>query len=309
MVRTTVEKERIIEPICDRLAEMFGYRITYEEIPKTFRRVFQQYEDKFSTIEIHHMKMGYAEEIGDVVYQVLKLIMVSERILLEEKQKKLYDTYKSKISSSGFSVDIDTLYQDAIDMIDEKMIGNLADHLGWRQFPKRLTTAANFLANQYVSYISRSMHPELSGGAYHTAEYIKNDRISEETAELIDILTCPSRVLTGMSLVNDMEKNMKLAEMIIMHTKCIYGNQFHTTVSGSSYFTTLDKLLKEKARNDMTLQDVLDFTLFKIRGRQELNFMGYVDKEVKRICKPLEYMLEAGLVKGIYSNSLVTRTI
>jgi len=42
---------------------------------------------------------------------------------------------------------------------------------------------------------------------------------------------------------------------------------------------------------------VLEFTLFKIRGRNEMTFDGIEKKKLKKVCKVVEYFLAADLVR------------
>src|SRR3989338_8416187 len=53
----------------------------------------------------------------------------------------------------------------------------------------------------------------------------------------------------------------------------------------------LSRILKEKIKKPVTMEDTLHLMFLKMKGRQELDFMGVPEQTMRYICKPVEYLI------------------
>ena len=274
-----------------KLEQGFGYKVDIKLIPEVFLGNFYKAAERFSKETIQTTKMGYAEEAGDITYQTLKLIGIDCGAMTSEKMGKLHKMHKSKFKGGILTVDYDTIYLDAFTMLDKKDIQVMMKRLPDDIFAHNYDRARDYLANQQLSYVSRSLNPKQSGGGFHTPEYVKATKFPEEVAELVDVLSYPNQRLKGEEILNDMIKRLENSQYLVSLSKGVIKD----VKNSEKLLYFLDDLLHQKLEN-VGLEEVLGFTLFKIRGRQELSFKGYNTEDVHCICKPLEYLMEADLM-------------
>lgn len=296
-IRQTINKQGIEKAITS-LEKRLKLKISRRGVPEVFKNHFYEAALRFSTDNIDNYKMGYAEEGGDIAYQTIKLICVNKGIVTPSNQRALYDKYANYINSNKLKCNIYELYNSARSLVSDRMIENLSRELPQEGFTNKNRISIDFLANQCVSFISRVMgnNGNIQSG-FHTSEYIKKERIPEEIAELVDILGYPTRRKKSLELLEDIKHNLYLCSQLVDTARFIADQSLYVInpCNETNLLELLNKILKEKLEN-INLEDALNFALFKIRGRQELTFKGMNEKEVRAICKPIEYIMEAGLV-------------
>lgn len=275
--------------VLDKLQRVYRFRLDPLLLPSNFRDGFYKAAKRFCREDFNEKKMGIAEEVGDITYQLLKMIAVRWKLLTPENQRVVSDKHIDKIGTAQFS--LKKVYDDAYRAVSEDSVMFFSQTLPERAFPDP-AAFTRFFANQYVSYISRSLIlPRNASWAYHTEDYIKSTKIPEETAELISVLNKFPDAKYRKNLLGDIEKNIRLSEKILALVKGVVSDNAPT----NELLLCLDDIVRQKLGKNTCLGEVLDFCLFKIRGRQELTFNGYAPREVMHICKPAEYLIEADL--------------
>ncbi len=274
----------------EQLNQVFRFGLQQEWVPDTFRERFQKAARRFSHEKIDPYIMGYGEEIGDMTYQLLKLSAARGRVLTKDNYSGLYDRYARMIEGNVLEVPLSRLYEEADEMVADEMLAGMTRLLPRYPFPGQKKTARAFLANQYLSYLSRAMRlPQNTSWAYHSPGYLVSTKIPEESAELIEVLNF-SRGKE--QTLDQTQHNLYLSTQYMKLLRQVIDRGYPP----DEVFTFLNDLIHEKLKPGMQLEDILDFTLFKIRGRHELTFQGYEHRAVMQIAKPVEYLLEADLV-------------
>ena len=67
--------------------------------------------------------------------------------------------------------------------------------------------------------------------------------------------------------------------------------------SGSTdeLFNEMSVLLKMKMEKPICVEDTLWLMFLKMKGRQEMTFSEFSENDMKLVCKPVEYLIEADL--------------
>ena len=281
--------ESDIETVLDKLQGVYRFRLVPELLPSVFQHRFYTSVGVFSEGEIPESRMGIIEEVGDIIYQIVKMIAVKKGILIESDQRKLFERYG--FLSGG--VEFELLYDSARELVPEFAVEQLVAEFPSETFLDGERSALEFFANQYVSYITRGMRTvKNKGGVYHSVEYIKTVKILEESAELVEVLNKFDGSYADEGLLDSLRENLDLSSRLVEQIREFVGNED----GEKRLMSFLDQVLKQRVRGSIGIGDVFDFCLFKIRGRQELCFQGYTQRDIMHICKPTEYLLEAELV-------------
>jgi len=153
----------------------------------------------------------------------------------------------------------------------------------------------DFLANQYVSFLSRrSSGIKDSNGkdndGFHTAEFILDDRLSEEVNELAEVILFQNKPACTKKSLAELERNLDESRRLVKQIKEVSSGNYHAPLH------YLSSLLSSQVNSTITLQDTLDFTLFKIRCRQELHFKGVPRKKNILTAKVIDYFLQADMI-------------
>jgi hypothetical protein len=146
-----------VERVLDKLQRVYPFRLDLGLLPHVFRERFYQAAHKFADDEIDETRMGLVEETGDLIYQVMKLDAVKRKILTPRKQKALYDKFRDKIDPPYVHVFLDELYAEAREIANPRDSRILSGSIPYNGNGVHTDTAREFLANQYVSYISRAL--------------------------------------------------------------------------------------------------------------------------------------------------------
>jgi hypothetical protein len=264
-----------------------AYALRMTEMPKCFEQRFGAAAAYFEQAEIPYYRMGICEESGDLCYQLLKMVGARIGALTEEDQQRLFQLRRDSLQGT----DVCSFYGEALMMVNEDYVSMLRKELPRKLFSKEEALAREFLASQYVAYASRKVRqPHEQIAAFQSAEYVINTKIPEETAELLDVLVRFRKNLSGLEMVKGMRERMHLGYEVASAVVAAITDSKRERQA----FCTLEHLIGSTI--GMRLEDCLRFSLFKIRGRQELNFNGVVPEEVTRVCKPAEYLIEAYLV-------------
>jgi hypothetical protein len=297
--------ENEISNILSDLQRVYRFRLNLEYLPSAFEEKFYVAAKRFSPIGISSSKMGIVEEVGDLLYQFFKLICVKNEILTVKNQSKLYDEYRQSIfensttSKKMLSVDINTIYKTANKFVDSEQVNKFLDFIPTKYFSNQKKIAKYFLSAQYASYLSRAIrNPNETGGTFHSVDFIAKRKIPEETQELIEVLNKQTNDKKKEDLLEFVKQNVVLSYRLVYLIDEFVNNSDSSkdNVSYDKLFSFLDDLVKEKINKDMSLENIIDFCLLKIKGRQELSFKGIDHRTVMHICKPAEYLMEANLV-------------
>ena len=196
--------------IISKLGSLFGHEYDEAKIPSPIKDRFNQAKRRFSEQEIPYEKMGFAEEIGDLTYQLTKLSAVKQNVLTQDNMQFLFNRY----NESSDDVNLFNLYEDARRQATQVHINPLYIDIPLLLLKK--TTLEEFIANQYVSYISRHIrHPDEENPGYQSADYLKEHQLPAETAELIEVLACPNPYLIGKELTRDMLKDINDSKRLV----------------------------------------------------------------------------------------------
>ncbi|MBI2626096.1 MAG: hypothetical protein HYW69_00695, partial [Candidatus Nealsonbacteria bacterium] len=147
----------------------------------------------------------------------------------------------------------------------------------------------DFLGGQFVAYISRIWRGHAMGGL-QAAEHMRNTKIPEEMRELIEALIKSSDNLTGHNLIEDVKLNLSLANDLVNFTQYVIGHG-----DASLLLAHLAVIINKKIKKPVTVEDTLHLMFLKMKGRQELDFMGVPEQTMRYICKPAEYLIEADM--------------
>lgn len=284
-----------------RLNKIAREIIDLDKVPLVYKNEFLNSLAYFSDVNIPQEKMGYVEEIGDVIYQSFKIIAVKNKVLTPQSQRKLYDFYGDRIiestSAAIFNTTFNEVYNDALKLIKSDDVDKLDNLICINEFPNSKKFAEKFLVNQYISYITRKMTAPYvtktnNSTGFHSEKLLKNTKFAEEIAELVEVLTLPNKKLKGFDLINDMSHTSSLVTNVLYYASNIIENNENEI----SLFPLLNQILQERVSYDINIEKAFDFNFKKINGRQELTFNGYLPDEIKKIVKPLEYVMEVKLV-------------
>ena len=278
-----------LSSVLGKLQRVYRFRLDPMLLPAGFRTRFYEASRRFCKEEINEKKMGIAEEVGDLSYQVLKMLSVKWKLLTPENQRIISDRYSDKIGTAQFS--FKKAYEDAHKEVNNDSLLFFYQMLPEHVFPDK-KVIKTFFAVQYVSYMSRlRIYSQNREWAYQTEDFIKTAKIPEETAELVNILNTYHEKKQGKGVLQEVQNNIKMSEKLVKTVKDAVSDNAPT----NNIFACLDYILKKKLGSNVNLGEALDFCLFKVMGRQELTFNGYSLREVMHICKPAEYLIEADL--------------
>jgi hypothetical protein len=285
MQEIALEDLKIVD---EKVKKVYKYGIHSEHIPETYKDRFYRAAYRFSRQNINYSKMGLAEEIGDLTYQVLKALLIGRNLLTLTDQKRLYE----KHNEDWQDLTISQLYDEAYALVQDSHVRQVMSYFPSEIFPSSSRIAKDFIANQYVAYLSRIVRvPHNTSWAYHTIDFVKNKKIPEEIAELVEIINKQQEVISGDDMLKSLKRNLTDSRRFVYLT-----SDFVKKDNFLELFEYSNSFIKKRLKDNLGLQDILDFCLFKIRGRQELTFKGYEHKAVMHIAKPIEYLIEADLV-------------
>jgi hypothetical protein len=253
------------------------------QVPPRLRDDFLKAERYFSNQEIPFLRMGYAEEVGDVVYQLLKYSAAGHNVLHPNTQGKVF-------RDLGTAASVDEMYDLAFRYASDENLDSIMQDIP-RGMIKESTVEA-LVASQYVSYISRRIRrPAEKDPGFQSQDYLMEHQLPAESAELIELVTLPAQDKVGRPLFRDMRQRINDAKAFLEEMTDMMGCR--GKISG--VLPILEDILKY-THSDITLDAAARYSLQKLRGRQELTFDGIEQQEVKRICKPAEYLIEAYLI-------------
>ena len=281
-----------IRPVLEKLEQLYHTKVDPNALPGTMKDRFYIAASRFSTQPIDGRRVNIAEEIGDIVYQVLKLVCCRRRILTPELQRAVFDQYQHQISGVAFRIPIDVIYRSALGLVRNETA--LEPYLPESSFPARHDTAKAFLANQYVAYVSRLIGGYTTGGAFQTEGHIAFSRIPEETVELLYAL---NKDLAKVPPLRELGRHLEVSAALVRHVNAVVED----TEKTGELMQFLQGTLAEQVSRNLTLEAVLEFTLFKLKARQELTFLGHSTQSVQRICKPAEYVILAAYIDDPHS--------
>lgn len=91
-------------------------------------------------------------------------------------------------------------------------------------------------------------------------------------------------------MFNDIKGNLNTANVLLIHVKRLRAVR---EIRGPLNY--LAKILKQKMNKPVTVEDTLQLMFLKMKGRQEMDFMGIDEITLRRTCKPVEYLIEADM--------------
>lgn len=290
-----------LERILDFLQTVYRFRLDVGLIPSVLAPSFRKAAERFKNPEelkmIDKTKMGICEEVADIAYQVLKMLCLQGKILTGDSIAMLqnYLTKNHYYDASGALVGLDYLGLDGLaeKLVPEELAGRLQSLLPAVIFhtgrDNGYAIIRDFLAGQFVAYISRIWRGHEAGGL-QTIEYIRDKKIPEETRELIEALVRSNENLTGDALMAGLAADLGLSRKLL---RCVQDARI--TKEPRELLVLLAEILKLKTAKPITVEDTLNLMFLKMKGRQEMDFIGIDEQTMRRTCKPVEYLIEADM--------------
>ena len=283
-----------LDKILDFLQTVYRFRLEPKMIPTAlkgpFSKAVERFKDQAELKKIDTAKMGICEEVADVAYQTLKLVCLQNKILTEETIQTLQNHLKNNNFYDGSGRLVGLNYADMEALSGKLVPGDLIEETQHLVHPAAFlpkdggkTIIRDFLAGQFVAYISRLWRGHKAGGL-QTIEYIRDEKIPEETQELAEAL-----VKSGGNL-EDLEINLALATNLVGNVKIT-----RETRDAFDLFAHIAIILKTKMAKPVTVEDTLHLMFLKMKGRQEMDFYGVDEKSIRLTCKPVEYLIEADM--------------
>jgi len=323
-----IGEEMSFSTLVSEMQRVYNCRIQESRIPEVLKYRFQKAAVRFYTDDIDSAKMHVLEEIGDLTYQLVKYIAVKSGVLTPNQQRMFYNRHADRLDinenlneensnhlieeavnpaeddrvSERTNIDFKTLYLDAYSRVDGDDIETMSSKLPQGAFPgRKYKRVKEFLATQYVAGISRKLRQANEDPAltpeYHSTEFLKNERIPEEVAELVEVLNTHRYKANHATLIRDATTGVSQASQLMQSVNNFYSaTPDQEERKAAELLSHLDGLLRVRLNERLHLEDALDYCLLKIKGRQELTFKGYAHPDVMKACRPIEYFIEADVV-------------
>lgn len=290
-----------MKEILDFLQTVYPVGLDPKDIPSVLQRPFNKAAERFQKPEelkgLDRSRVGICEEVADLAYQVLKMACLQGSILNERTIKTLQDFleendyYDSEKRLVG--LDYQGLDKLSVSLVHPQLVERLHDLLPPIMFIPRQDNGygilRDFLAGQFVAYISRLWREHEAGGLQNI-EYLKDKKIPEETRELIEAIIKSDLRLGGDKLMAELANDLQLSQQLLTQ---VY--QIRQGARVLDLFAFLPLILNKKMAKPVTIEDTLHLMFLKMKGRQELDFMGVPEQTMRYICKPVEYLIEADM--------------
>lgn len=290
-----------IDSVLDLLQTVYRFRLEVDLIPSVLREPFYGAAKRFREPEelkkIDKSKMGICEETADLTYQVLKMLCLIHNILTEKEIRVLQDYLVAHhyYDSDGKLAGLDYRGLDALsvalvpDRLVRKLLVLLPESLFLSGKDKGFAIMKEFLAGQFVAYISRVWRGHKAGGL-QTVEYLRDEKIPEETRELVEALVRSGENVAGEAGLADLAINLNLSSLLLNDV-----GRFRESADAINLLNRLAEILELKIKKSVTVEDTLRLMFLKMKGRQEMDFCGIDEITMRRTCKPVEYLIEADM--------------
>jgi hypothetical protein len=288
MEMSRINQEQLCQAV-DRLGRAYDFELDPAHVPDTCRDEIYHAATRLSSQQIDMERMSFAQEVGDLTYQLVKALAVRGNVLERDDQGRLHEQCGDEFRPGAASLSIFQVYDMAYGLLEEKRVRTLEAMLPLNHFYGPV--ARDFIANQYVSYIARLYREEAGYVGFHTEEFIRENKIPEEMGELVEVILFRNMPAWHEQSMDGLGARLQQAGELVESVREAMDSHDYGSAFGS-----LDGVLKGEVREDIGLQDALRFVLFKIRMRQELEFRDYDRASRRAACKTIEYFLEADMV-------------